>query len=119
MTQPGPLPHQPHPAPRRVVLVDDDAELLEVVGTFLMRAGHEVVRFSQFKDAKKYLNEQQVDVLVSDIRLGLFNGLQLAILSKLQRPEMLAIVMTGFDDPVVRQEAAKAGVEFLLKPFTA
>jgi DNA-binding NtrC family response regulator len=104
---------------KRVVLVDDDVAMLGVIGALLAGAGHDVARFTQFSDAKKYLARHPADVLISDVRLGPFNGLQLAMLAKLQHPEMIAIVMSGFDDPVVRVDAAKADVEFLLKPFPA
>ena len=56
-------------------------------------------------------------MLISDVRLGAFNGLQLVVFAKLQHPDMIAIVLTGFDDPVLRTEAAHAGALYLVKPI--
>ena len=56
-------------------------------------------------------------MLISDVRLGAFNGLQLVVYAKLEHPDMIAIVLTGFDDPVLRTEAAHAGASYLVKPI--
>jgi AmiR/NasT family two-component response regulator len=41
----------------------------------------------------------------------------LVVFAKLQHPEMIAIVLTGYDDPVLRTEAAHAGASYLVKPI--
>src|SRR5439155_23034991 len=69
--------------------------------------------------AKTYLAANKPDVLISDVRLGAFNGLQLIVFAKLQHPEMIAIVLTGYDDPVLRAEAAHANALYLVKPVEA
>jgi DNA-binding NtrC family response regulator len=102
---------------RHVVLVDDDRQLLEVLALILQDAGCIVTSFDRFQDAKKYLTSGSTpDILVTDVRLGAFNGLQLAVLSKLEHPAMTAVVMTGYDDPVLRRDAEQAGALYLLKP---
>ena len=103
-------------SPKRVVLVDDDDAQLDIVSQWLSRAGHTVTQFNQFPAAKAYLSSEQADVVVTDIRLGAFNGLQLAMVAKAGNPGTLTIVLTGFDDPVVHSEAAKAGAEYMVKP---
>ena len=105
--------------PKRVLIVDDDEALLQLLTGWVRDAGHEVVPFSSFETAKTYLATARPDVMISDVRLGAFNGLQLVVFAKLQRPEMIAIVSTGYDDPVLREEASKTGAAYLVKPFTA
>ena len=104
---------------RRVLIVDDDEALLQLLTGWVRGAGHEVVPFNSFETAKTYLATAQPDVMISDVRLGAFNGLQLVVFAKLQRPEMIAVVSTGYDDPVLREEASKTGAAYLVKPFTA
>ena len=103
--------------PKHVLIVDDDEAVLDMFTGILRLAGHEVTSFSRFEAAKAYLSIAKPDVLISDVRLGAFNGLQLVVFAKLQRPEMIAIVLTGFDDPVLRTEAAHAGASYLVKPI--
>jgi DNA-binding NtrC family response regulator len=103
-------------APKHVLIVDDDEAVLDMFTGLLRLAGHEVTSFSRFESAKAYLSVAKPDVLISDVRLGAFNGLQLVVFAKLEHPEMIAIVLTGFDDPVLRTEAAHAGASYLVKP---
>ena len=105
--------------PRHVLIVDDDEAVLDMFASILKVAGHRVTSFSHFEDAKSFLAKEKPDVLISDVRLGAFNGLQLIVFAKLQHPEMTAIVLTGYDDPVMRMEAAHAGATYLVKPVDA
>jgi DNA-binding NtrC family response regulator len=100
----------------RVVIVDDNEPLLRAMEQCVAGAGHDVVAFGQFESAKTYLATTQFDVLVTDVRLGAYNGLQLAMFAKLEHPETTAIVLSGFDDPVLRKDAASIGARFCVKP---
>ena len=104
-------------SPKQVLIVDDDEAVLGMFTGLLRNAGHEVTAFSRFEEAKAYLSKAKPDVLISDVRLGAFNGLQLVVYAKLEHPDMIAIVLTGFDDPVLRTEAAHAGASYLVKPI--
>jgi DNA-binding NtrC family response regulator len=103
--------------PKRVLVVDDDASMLRLITTWVASAGHDVVSFAQFGDAKSYLATEKPDVIIADVRLGAFNGLQLVIQAKLERPEITAIVLTGFYDPVLSGEVSKLGASYLVKPI--
>jgi DNA-binding NtrC family response regulator len=102
---------------RRVVLVDDDPAVLQVLATGLQESGCDVVAFNRFEDAKRYLTGTTPDVLVTDVRLGGFNGLQLAVTGKLKRPDLVAIVMTGYDDVVLKKDAESIGATYVVKPI--
>ena len=54
----------------------------------------------------RFLRAATPDLLIVDIRLGEFNGLQLIMLSRTQIP---AIVISGFADPLLQHEARQAG----------
>ena len=103
-------------SPRRVIVVDDDQGFLDLAVTWLRDEGYDVAGASRFADAKRMIAEATPDVLISDLRLGAFNGLQLVVLTRQQHPEMAAIVLTGHDDAVLRSEAARAGAQYVVKP---
>lgn len=105
---------------RRILIVDDDNSLLDALSRALRQAGQEsVFAVSSFADAKHALRDNRFDVLISDVRLGAFNGLQLAVLARDQSPDIQLIVFSGFDDPVLRQEAERLGAVYLVKPVTS
>ncbi len=100
-----------------VVIVDDDERLLDSLKQRFSDAGHDVVAFADFEPAKCYLAATRPDVLVTDVRLGAFNGLQLVLLAKYERPELTACVLSGFDDRALRKDAVSIGASFHMKPI--
>lgn len=100
----------------RVMIVDDDETLLRGMQEWFVAGGNEVVTFSKFEPAKGYLADARVDVLVTGVRLGAYNGLQLVMLAKAERPDMTAVVLSAFDDPVLRHDATAIGASFRVKP---
>lgn len=103
------------PTPSKVLVVDDDdatrlglAELLDAAG-YLTRAG------ATFEEGLRMLRADPPDLLITDVRLGAYNGLQLILSSSRPVP---AIVITGFDDPVLEADARRQGADYVLKPVS-
>ena len=110
--------HQQTQNGHRIMVVDDDLVLLEALGALLDTWGFDVLPFSTFDNARMKLADGRcADTLLVDVRIGTFNGLQLLHLAKQVAPAMTVIAMSGFDDPVLRAEAATMGAAFLLKPI--
>jgi len=103
-------------AAKHVLIVEDDEPTLRLMTRAVSAAGHRVTSFGDFEGAKKYLEATEPDVLVTDVRLGAFNGLQLVVIGRLEHPRMNAVVLTGFDDAVLREQASNAGASYLVKP---
>lgn len=104
--------------PKQVLLVDDDQSLLPLISRWLTDAGYVVVACDTFEAAKYQLAIAPPDVLLTDLRLGAFNGLQLVILVSEQHPDTVSIVMSAYDDPTLRKEAARCAAHYLPKPFS-
>ena len=103
-------------SPTRILVVDDDPALLQGLAYALESGGCDVVSSSTYADAREHLRAEQFDVLLTDVRLGAFNGLQLAVIARQAHPELRIIVMSGFDDAVLRADAADLGATYLVKP---
>ena len=99
------------------MVVDDDADVLATLAKLLQVWGYEPIVFRRFEDARAFLAEAVPDGLVVDVRLGGYNGLQLMHLAKQIHPDIAVIAVSGYDDPVLRAEAAGAGAAYLLKPL--
>jgi two-component system response regulator YesN len=112
--------HQGGSSSRSVLLVDDDLLLLDALERSFKSAEElQVVASGSFPEARRTLRTSQFDVLITDVRLGEFNGLQLAHLAREKNPQVQIIVFSGFDDPVLRQEAERLGAVYLVKPVTS
>jgi DNA-binding response OmpR family regulator len=101
---------------RRILVVDDQPTVLEGVQMFFSAAGHEVTACGTFADARRALQTSAYDLLLTDIRLGAFNGLQLALIARQQDPQIRIAVFSGVDDAVLREEASRLSATYLVKP---
>jgi PleD family two-component response regulator len=101
---------------KHVLLVDGDQPTLGLLECWLAEAGYDVVACARFEDAKTYLAGHVPDILLAGIRLGAFNGLQLALLLKGEHPSARAIVFSDYEDPVLQAEAVRCGARFVRRP---
>lgn len=103
---------------KRVFVVDDDRQVLRFLTEMLQEAGYDTVACERYQDAKGLLAASRPDLLLTDIRLGAYNGLQLGIYARDHHPGLPVIVLTGYEDPTLRDEAERSGAQFLVKPVT-
>ena len=99
--------------PSRILVVDDNEIYLGGIKELLEEAGYDTFVATTFDDAKVELRDHAPDLLILDVRLGAFNGLQLISTGRVRIP---AIVVTGFDDPVLRADASGFGASYMVKP---
>lgn len=113
-TQP-PLAGQPRRCPR-VLIVDDDAATRLGLSELLDSAGYEAIPVDCFELARHILRSAvPPDALITDVRLGDYNGLQLLFDSPVPVP---TIVISGFPDPVLQSDAEHYGATYLVKPVS-
>lgn len=99
----------------RILIVDDEPDVIGVLSEALRAKGYDTAGAVTFEEAKRLLITSPPDVLITDVRLGHFNGLQLVVM----RPvTTAAVVVSGFWDRTLDEEARRNGAIFLLKPVS-
>ena len=101
--------------PSKVLIVDDDKTTREGLAELLEESGYQAMAVGTFEEATRALRSSPPDLLIADVRLGPFNGLQLVISSPRPIP---AIIITGFADPVLESDAKRRGADYVLKPVS-
>jgi DNA-binding NtrC family response regulator len=102
--------------PRTALVVDSDFGSVHSIASALRDAGMDVFEAMSFQEGKFLWSTQAPDVLVVDIRLGQFNGLQLLMRARSDRPDISAIITSSFADPVLEAETKRFGGIFMMKP---
>lgn len=102
-------------ASRSVLVVDDSAAQGEIV-TSLRGAGYRVTGVGTFEEATQLIETDPPDALVTELRLGAYNGLHLVIRCGASHPDIVAVIHTAFPDAVLEAEARRLGAEFLERP---
>ena len=102
-----------------ILVVDDELELLEIFSAWLGRSGFRVFTAPNGAEALKALQARQVDVLLSDIRMPIMDGVALVRnLNRMETPPPRIIFVTGYGN-FSRREIFGLGVEALLdKPLS-
>ena len=98
-----------------ILIVEDDRATLDGLVGLMAAAGYQVKGVRSFEEGRRLLLDQP-DVLVTDVRLGAYNGLQLIIRGRAMNPRLGAIVVTGHPDIVVQREAERLDAIHMEKP---
>ena len=102
---------------RRIMIVDDDKDALEVYRTRLSHAGFDVEIAESAEQALSRVKKFDPGLIVTDVRMSGMSGLEL--LSKIREAMegVSVVVMTGHDDMETAVTAMKSGAfDFLVKP---
>jgi two-component system, cell cycle response regulator CpdR len=105
----------------RILLVDDEDPIRAFLKRGLEIDGHEVVTAADGSDGLERLTEAEggFDLLLTDIRMPLMDGIALALAAKRDFPDLTILLMTGFADQRERAKGLDAIVaDVLTKPFS-
>lgn len=102
----------------KVLLVDDNAEIVDILTDFLTLNGCKIFKASTGKEALDVLTRNDPEIVILDVKLPDVNGISLIDTIKIKNPTIGVIMITGYHDPNLIVEAMKKGAsDFLIKPF--
>jgi two-component system response regulator HydG len=102
----------------RVLIVDDDDSICDLLKLQLSRAGYEVRAESSVEAARGRIGAEPFDVVVADVHLDGPSGIELCTWVGRERPDLPVVIMTAFGDMGAALSALRAGAyDFLTKPF--
>src|SRR5258708_2548179 len=104
----------------RVLLIDDELTMVQMVTEMLRKEGHEVFPFTNFKAGMESGEAQAPELGITDLYLDKTRAHGLEILQKARaiNPPAIVIVITGFGSIETAVEAMKQGAyDYLEKPF--
>src|SRR5581483_8149965 len=104
----------------RILVVDDEAPIRELIRRWLLEWGYDVTLATNAEDALGTLMWRPVSVIVTDMRLPGENGLWLLEHVKAKLPQTRFIVVSGLDDmtETVSRQLRADHIDVLLKPFS-
>src|SRR5512136_638982 len=102
----------------RILIADDHDALRRGLARALGEAGHDVDEASNGNAAIAKLHEGYFDVVLSDLKMGGSDGLDVLRTTKSLHPSTAVILMTAFGSVTTAVEAMKSGAfDFVQKPF--
>lgn len=103
---------------KTILIVDDDLNVLEVLGARLTSSGFGVLKAESAAEALKFLNQKPVDLMISDIKMPQKDGLALFKEAREIFPELPVFFLTAHGTIPSAVTAVKSGADdYLEKPF--
>jgi CheY-like chemotaxis protein len=100
---------------KRILVVDDDPTLRELLVDTLTTIGYDTIAAESGEQALEMLPALSVDLVITDIKMDVIDGIELLGRLRKQHPELPVLMISGVDAPEVIGRAAPDG--FLPKPF--
>lgn len=103
---------------RTILLVEDDEANRHSVTLILEQSGYLVLSATNGHEALDILRKSDIDLILSDLKMPLMDGMDVLKSARLIRPEVDVIIMTAHGTIETAVEAIKEGAyDFLAKPF--
>ncbi|HEX5068526.1 MAG TPA: sigma-54 dependent transcriptional regulator [Myxococcota bacterium] len=102
----------------RVLVLDDEQRMADIVAMVLRRDGHDVTTFTDAEAALAALEASPFDLLVTDLRMPGADGIEVLRRARVSCPDLPVILMTAHASVATAIEAMKLGaVDYVEKPF--
>ena len=105
-------------ADARVLVVDDERSMRELLAIMLRQAGHQVTLADGGEQALEALRSGSFDLVITDLRMRRVDGLAVLRATKELSPHTVVLVVTAFASTETAVEAMKLGAyDYVTKPF--
>jgi two-component system response regulator PilR (NtrC family) len=102
----------------RILVVDDERSMRELLMIVLRREGHQVLLAEDGPTAVAQLEREPIDVLISDIKMPGMSGVDVLREAKRIDPDIVGIMVTAYASTETAVEALRLGAyDYLTKPF--
>jgi len=104
---------------KKVLFVDDQEEILWALKRILRKESYEKVYTTSCTEALEILEQQKIDILVTDMLMPEMSGLELLAIVKGKAPHIIGILLSGVAEKTDIDQAFKAGLIYkhICKPW--
>ncbi|MDD4869760.1 MAG: response regulator [Kiritimatiellae bacterium] len=102
----------------KILVVDDEASVLQSMEILLKSEGHEVVTMRDSEKAAEMIKNERYDLLITDIRMSPVDGMQLIKLAHSKTPPIPTIVVSAYGSENTEHQSFDLGcTAYIQKPF--
>jgi len=104
-------------APTRILIVDDDASVRDVISVLLQEEGYECRTAAGAEEALEIAAQEAPPLVISDMKMPGRDGIWLLEAFRERHPETAVVMLTGYGDTEAAVDCLRRGaVDYLLKP---
>ena len=102
----------------KILLIEDDVSFCKLLEKFLVKKSFLVTTAFTAEEAKIKINNEEFDLVITDLRLPNYDGIELMTEFKKSHPAIPVVLMTGYSDVNTAVKAIKKGAsDYISKPF--
>jgi HD-like signal output (HDOD) protein len=103
----------------KIVFVDDETQILRALRRIFYKTDYECYYFENGNDAIVFMSENSIDILVTDIRMPIMNGIELLKYAKEKHPSTIRVILSGYSDSsqIMGAVAGNLAKFYLYKPW--
>lgn len=102
----------------KILLIEDDVSFCKLLEKFLSKNNYEIATAFSAEEAKNKVKSEVYDLIITDLRLPNYDGIQLLSEFKNDFPKIPVILMTGYSDVTTAVKAIQNGAsDYISKPF--
>lgn len=102
----------------KILVVDDEVELANIIGAHLKISGYEYVLANGGNEAMNHLKKEKIDLVVCDFVMPGMDGLEFFQETRKQGLNIPFIFCSGLDESPYKQDCPQGVVAFMQKPFS-
>jgi len=104
---------------QRILIVDDEPDVLQVCSRVLTRSGYVVQVAGSAEEARRYIDQGRFDLVILDIHMPDEDGISLLEYVRAEDSTLPAILITGYPEMETVMASVRLSVsEYVCKPFT-
>jgi DNA-binding NtrC family response regulator len=105
--------------PGKILILDDETDMLFMLEMLITdKTPHEVVSTNNPFEVENLLSNNTFNLVITDLKMPMFDGLEILQLVKKKDPDIPVIVITAFGTLEAAEEAVRRGAyDFITKPF--
>ena len=102
----------------KILVIEDDVSFCKLLEKFLTKNSYEISTAFSAEEAKNKIKNEVFDLIITDLRLPNYDGIQLLSEFKTDFPKIPVILMTGYSDVTTAVKAIQNGAaDYISKPF--
>ncbi len=106
-------------ARQHILVVDDDASVLETTRSMLDDLGYQAIAADNLDDALKAISDQTVDMAIIDLAMPGVSGVDVGVELQRQQPGLALVYCSGYADLIEKTSERLSGCTLLGKPFSS
>lgn len=104
---------------KKILLVDDEIQILKSLSRMFLETDYEIFTAENSSDALRLIETEDIDMIISDMRMPLLDGYRLLDIIKEKYPKIIRIILSGYADekPMFRALLHNLAKLYVFKPW--